>query len=911
MKPKLDQNWKFINNQGDFELKDPHQVSHLYFPLINKAGMISVVTPKLHGDIKTGQHTFLSQPLSVQDLNNTCSTRNFWVHIFERGSWSATGSSAMQSMQTLDDLEGDEVFLRAGFLWHQVIRRNKWIGLESVTTNYCPANDDQVEVMNVSLANISGKEISLTPTAAIPIFGRSADNLRDHRHVSSLLNRIKCNKYGVLVCPTLSFDERGHQPNKVTYAVIGIGAGDSAPEGFFPTIDGFIGEGGSLDWPEAIVHNRKDFVKNGHVLEGFEALGGLRFSDVSLQPGQSCSFFIISGVLQEGKTSEAWIEKYGSQRKFDHWLNETKNFWEEQIERLSFNTGDERFDLWLKWVGLQPILRRQIGNSFLPYHDYGKGGRGWRDLWQDILITLVSENGEVDQLLYENFAGVRLDGSNATIIGTHPGEFKADRNNIPRVWMDHGAWPLLTTRLYIDQTGDLLFLLRDQVYFKDHLIQRAQGVDSRWDVSQGVKYIDAKGKIFSGSILEHLLIQHLTAFFNVGEHNQIKLEGADWNDGMDMAPDRGESVAFTALYASNFLELSRLVLDLNQYGISHVALLEEILPLLDTLNEKINYDNINQKQQVLKDYFSSVDHTVSGIKQEINLVDLSRDLEAKAKFLTSHIRNQEWVTDELGYGWFNGYYDNDGQRLEGDFPSGVRMTLTGQVFTLMADVATEDQARMILKSAKKYLYKADVGGYRLNTNFNQVLMNMGRCFGFSYGDKENGAVFCHMAVMYAYALYERGFIQEGYSVLNHLFQQSQNFEVSRIYPGIPEYFNANGRGLYPYLTGSASWYLLTLLTQAFGVRGHLGDLILLPKLIPDQFNSSGEVTINCQFAKRKLKITYKHPALIDFGNYKITEAWINDQSIIKYLVQGVLIIKRDILTALDEDQVHQITVHLG
>jgi len=32
---------------------------------------------------------------------------------------------------------------------------------------------------------------------------------------------------------------------------------------------------------------------------------------------------------------------------------------------------------------------------------------------------------------YDNFAGVRIDGSNATIVGRQPGEFKADRNNIP------------------------------------------------------------------------------------------------------------------------------------------------------------------------------------------------------------------------------------------------------------------------------------------------------------------------------------------------------------------------------------------------------------------------------------------------------------------------------------------------
>ncbi len=59
-----------------------------------------------------------------------------------------------------------------------------------------------------------------------------------------------------------------------------------------------------------------------------------------------------------------------------------------------------------------------------------------------------------------------------------------------------------------------------------------------------------------------MLIQHLTCFFNVGEHNIIKLEGADWNDGLDMAEERGESVAFTALYSSNLSALADTVLQL-------------------------------------------------------------------------------------------------------------------------------------------------------------------------------------------------------------------------------------------------------------------------------------------------------------------------------------------------------------
>ena len=231
--------------------------------------------------------------------------------------------------------------------------------------------------------------------------------------------------------------------------------------------------------------------------------------------------------------------------------------WKNRLDTFGVQTGDTRFDLWMRWVSIQPTLRRLYGNSFLPAHDYGRGGRGWRDLWQDILALLLTESRGCQRIPLWEFRGVRIDGSNATIIGSAPGEFKADRNNIPRVWMDHGAWPLLTTSLYIDQTGDLAFLLREQTYFKDHLISVPRKSTSHWEPEQGTLLANSTREPYTGTILEHILIQHLTPFFNVGAHNNILLEGADWNDGMDMAPERGESVAFSALYAGNLRQVER------------------------------------------------------------------------------------------------------------------------------------------------------------------------------------------------------------------------------------------------------------------------------------------------------------------------------------------------------------------
>ncbi len=892
--------WHFTNDKGDFVLPEPQRANHLYFPLVNEARMISVVTPTLHGDAKIGQNSFLLPPVSVEDLHTSRAARNFWVRTAEGQIWSATGNSAAQ----IAGLAGEEtVTLEAGLLWHQVTRANAALGLRAEITSFVPAQGDHVELMQVTLTNSGSAPLTLTPTAAIPLYGRSADNLRDHRHVTALLHRIRTEQHGVRVTPTLSFDERGHTVNRLTYAVLGAEGDGRAPAAFFPTVEDFIGEGGTLDWPQAVTADQGG-VPAGYAMDGYEALGGLRFGEITLVPGESRAYVLILAI-SESDDPTALLARYGDVDKFAAALEQTRAYWDAKLATFAAHTGDTRFDAWMRWVALQPTLRRWCGNSFLPYHDYGRGGRGWRDLWQDQLALLLTEPQVVRPALWHNFAGVRMDGSNATIIGAN-GDFKADRNNIPRVWMDHGAWPLLTTLLYINTTGDLDFLLAEQGYFQDAFLHRAQRANADWDGNNALK--TATGTLYQGSVLEHLLVQHLTAFFNVGEHNIIRLEGADWNDGLDMAPERGESVAFTALYAGNLRELARLVRQLEQTGVTEAALAVELLLLLDTLSGPVDYGSVAAKQARLRAYFESVQPILSGEKAMVPLGDLARDLDAKAEWLTAHLRVQEWLTVK-GYGWFNGYYDNDGQRVEGTHPNDVRMTLTGQVFALMADVATDAQAAEIVRAVNHHLYDASVGGPRLNTDFGEVLHNLGRCFGFAYGHKENGAMFTHMAVMYANALYRRGLAREGFRVLDSIYRHSQNFPVSRMYPGLPEYVTPRGRGVYPYLTGSASWYLLTLLTEAYGVQGQWGDLRLRPRLVREQFDAKGRASLHTLFAGRRLEIVYHNPAGLDAGDYGIAAVTV-DGDPLPITPGAEVVIERACIETLAAGVAHRIEVML-
>ena len=190
----------------------------------------------------------------------------------------------------------------------------------------------------------------------------------------------------------------------------------------------------------------------------------------------------------------------------------------------------------------------------------------------------------------------------------------------------------------------------------------------------------------------------------------------------------------------------------------------------------------------------------------------------------------------------------------------------------MSGTADPEQTKQICKSADHYLYDAKAGGYRLNTDFKEQKYDMGRMFGFAYGEKENGAVFSHMTVMYANALYQRGFVREGYRALQTLADTAMNFTVSKIYPGIPEYFNRDGRGMYHYLTGAASWYMLTMVTEVFGVRGEIGDLVIRPKLLKEQFDEQGDAWICLTFANKRFRVVLHNPDRLTYGAYQVMEA---------------------------------------
>lgn len=856
--------YRFIDNQGTFVIDNPHRYN-LYFPLTNQDGSIlSSISPNLAGDIKRDNEHFLMPPASIEDLrSNLLNRRDFFIK---------TDKETIRASSARDDI------LEAGFLYHKITKKAGPLEIEILS--FVPY-DCALEITRFTVKNKGAKPVKITPTSFIPLYGRSEKCLRDHRHVTSLLNRVYLDTYGILLKPTMVFDEKGHKANEDIYYVLGFEGQKIAPRGQFPTLDYFFGES-DITRPDAIEKKVAPASLKLPEFDGKESCAAFRFKEKILKKNDAAQYFLCSGIDTTQENIQNTFMRFDYPQKIQKSLEETKKYWLKYLSALEFDFQDKNYNNWLLWVKFQPTLRKLFGCSFLPHFDYGKGGRGWRDLWQDALALLLTQAGlRARSFILHNFKGVRVDGSNATII-TKDGEFISDRNRIARVWMDHGIWPYLTLRLYLHKTADIDILLEENVYFQDHQLRRAREVNR--DFHHQSYLLRAKdGEVYRGSILEHILVQNLVQFFNVGRHNIIRLENADWNDGLDMAPDHGESVTFSFMYAHNLADFCGF-LERLKGKVKKVTILSELTFLLDAAENSAGYSDYSYKHKRLDEYLSRVKN-ISGDKKEIALEDLIADLKIKSEHLFKWLKENEWLKE----GFFNGYYDNKGNRVEGKTAGqNIRMLLPSQVFAIMSKGADSRQIKKIWISIKKYLQDAQLGGFRLNTNFNSHHnLDLGRAFGFSYGDKENGAFFSHMTVMLANALYGRGFVSEGFEAFDSIYRMAVS-DKGKIYPVIPEYFNNEGRGLYLYLTGSASWYIYTLLEEVLGIKFNFGNICLEPKLTQGNFLSK-EIKVKFSLRDSPVEILFTRGAPKKI--YRVQDVYVGDkkQTISKnncYMLKG-------------------------
>ncbi len=102
-----------------------------------------------------------------------------------------------------------------------------------------------------------------------------------------------------------------------------------------------------------------------------------------------------------------------------------------------------------------------------------------------------------------------------------------------------------------------------------------------------------------------------------------------------------------------------------------------------------------------------------------------------------------------------------------------------------------------------------------------------------------------------------------------------------------------------------------MLTQAFGIRGQTGDLLISPQLVRAQFDVHGQASVRTQFAGRQLLVTYHNPKKLDYGEYRLDRILLNDyQPVVEVTGEACRIQKRT-FTELMTGVIHKIDIWLA
>ncbi|MFR8427338.1 MAG: hypothetical protein ACLVCH_06955 [Roseburia inulinivorans] len=98
--------------------------------------------------------------------------------------------------------------------------------------------------------------------------------------------------------------------------------------------------------------------------------------EITLRPGEAKTYTVIIRVTEDADEIRKVATDYATSAQVNKALQKTQNYWQKKVN-VKYYTGNPGFLIInMRWVSFQPILRRIYGCSFLPHHDYGKGGRG-------------------------------------------------------------------------------------------------------------------------------------------------------------------------------------------------------------------------------------------------------------------------------------------------------------------------------------------------------------------------------------------------------------------------------------------------------------------------------------------------------------------------------------------------------
>ncbi|MCL1972701.1 MAG: hypothetical protein FWG57_06930 [Endomicrobia bacterium] len=734
----------------------------------------------------------------------------------------------------------------------------------SVSAAVFVPNDDMAEIWMVEIKNDSNKAQTLDFIPAVPIFGGNRAYVEYHRDVVRLYNKSRITNH-IEILPGLEWIEGSTDSSNICYFMGAQTQKGRKGNRFYSDRETFLGANNMWLKPQAIMNNEAPKAQ----CCGKEAVGAIEFKNITIPAGKSEKFVIVNGITFGGSIgAEKAVKKY-SYANAEKAFKKLGDFWKERTSRVVITTGNKDFNVsWNTWWCYQLSMRYWFGNTGHPQTDYGTDFSGWRDFWQDMMAATVIDPKGLEERTMKTLEGIRVDGTNATRFFARTKEFGSDE--IHGLWCDHPYWTAQTVMILVNFLGDYDFLFRQGVaYFKDAYRNRGEIKDLDWKAGTIGNHKTVNGNVYKGTVIEHLLVQILTMFYDVGDNNLLKQKRADWNDAVDQV--KGENVTFTFGTAFDCNEVADILEKTAKHkNITEIEVFEELTILMDKWKTPADIP-AKERQKRLNAYLNKVNNKLSGKKVKVKVADILNDLRNKARVSIANANKKAWNGS-----YYSSYIFDNGKPVDTIFKNNAlskknptsddfEMMLMPQTWSLVSGGA--DKAKTVDKvidSVFKYLYDKKVKALKLNyPPYLKFDKTIGRITGFAAGTKENNALFCHANLFFVWAMLKRDRADDAYKIFSGVNPLNHEHETFRSGPWIPEYYvssdnpNIAGRGEYPILTGSAAWTRYLFQNFFFGVKGELDGLRVDPRLPAHKDFAESSLSINFRGAHYNIKFFNK------------------------------------------------------
>jgi len=467
---------------------------------------------------------------------NIISNREFGFTVTEWGTGFTWADNSRENKLTpwyndpIADTPGEIIYIRdddTGEVWNitpQPVRKeNEYIithglgyskfnqqgyGLEQCLTLFTPI-EGRVKVNLIELKNRNGKKRKLTLFYYIrPVLG-----VTDEETENLLETDMKDDIFVIKNSTNTEFKD----------STIFMGASEEIKSYTGDRIE-FMGHIPDYEIPEGI---KKERLSNTVGL-GYNPCAVIEI-EVDIPAGGKKDIVFLLGEDKDLEKGHILINRYKDIRVSKNALEETKEFWDNTLNRIQVRTSDNTMNYMMNsWLMYQTIACRMWGRA--GFYQVG-GAFGARDQIQDVTNALYHAPEEAKKQIIRNCKHQYVQGDIQH--WWHPTHGSEVHKGVRSRYSDDRLWLPLGVAEYIAVTGDDEILYEEVPFIESPILKETE--QERYEVP----FLSEE----TGTVYEHC-IRAIEISLNFGERGLPLMGSGDWNDGMNKVgyKGKGESV---------------------------------------------------------------------------------------------------------------------------------------------------------------------------------------------------------------------------------------------------------------------------------------------------------------------------------------------------------------------------------